>query len=147
MALVEAARFLDRHEAFIARAALLNADIYADVRDNGYANMIFGVGLATGGYGVLVDEGDERAARELISEFNAGSQDALNWSSHPENISAIPLAALGTLTGFVVGAPTSIGARRPRKFITIFGTALAVIMIAGFITMAIVFWAEFNGQM
>ena len=135
MALVEAARFLDRNEAFIARAALINDGVYADVRDNGYANMIFGMAIATGGYALLVDAGDLETARALLDEANPPSDDALNWTDHPQHLTGIPMAALGAATALATGAEASaiLGARRKFTLVNILVAAIPIAAVAGLV--------------
>jgi hypothetical protein len=129
MALVELRRFYDRNEAYIAHAALENAGLGAMVRDNGYANMMFGAAIATGGYGLYVIDEDVDAAREVLLEAVPPAPEALDWGHHPETVTGIPAAAAGALSGLFSGSSGSLviaAKRRP----SILGYLVAALPIA-----------------
>jgi hypothetical protein len=133
MALVELRRFYDRNEAYIAQATLENDGVFSVVRDNGYANLIFGAAIATGGYGLLVLDDDVAQARAILVQAVPPSPEALNWTDHPQHLSALPLAAIGTASGMVTGAPTLIGSSRRVTWIGVLGTAAAVLVLLCFL--------------
>jgi hypothetical protein len=126
MAFVEIRRFYERNEAFIAKAALESAGLGTLVRDNGYANMYFGVSIAAGGYGLFVLDDDVPAAREILLAAVPSAPGVLNWTDHPEHLTALPVAAAGTLGGILLGAPTLIGSSRRATWILTVGTILGV---------------------
>jgi hypothetical protein len=129
MAFVEIRRFYERNEAFIAKAALESAGLGAMIRDNGYASMYFGAAIATGGYGLFVIDDDIEAAREVLLEAVPPAPESLNWTEHPQHLSGLPLAAIGTFSGLVAGAPTLLGSRQRVTWVGLVGTA-ATILIA-----------------
>jgi hypothetical protein len=131
MALVEAASFIDRNQAFIARAALLDAGIFAEVRDNAYANMMFGMAIATGGYPVLVAQEDLKAARALLEEAEPVDAEALDWTKHPKVWDGIPAAALGFGAVIATGAEASaiLGLKRRRTLINLLIAALPIVIL------------------
>jgi hypothetical protein len=129
MALVELRRFYDRNEAFIAQAALENAGLGAMVRDNGYANMMFGAAIATGGYGLFVLDDDVEPAREVLLEAVPAAPEALDWGHHPEKLTGLPAAAAGALSALFAGSGGSLVIAAKRSP-TALGYAVAALPIA-----------------
>jgi hypothetical protein len=135
MALVELRRFYDRNEAYIAQSALENAGLGAMVRDNGYANMLYGTAIATGGYGLYVIDEDVAEARQLLLEAVPPAPDALAWGHHPQIVTGIPAAAAGAVSALVAGGGGALviaAKRRP----TPLGYAVSALPI-GMILLAI----------
>ena len=140
MALVEAASFLDRNQAFIARAALLGAGIFAEVRDNGYANMMFGMTIATGGYPVMVLSEDLDAARAFLDAAEPADAEALDWTHHPEVWDGIPAAALGAGAAIATGAEASmlLGLKRRKSLVNLLIAAVPVsVLVLIFVAFAL----------
>jgi hypothetical protein len=137
MALVEVAQFLDRNEAYIARAALVSAGLYADVRDNSYANLMFGMAIATGGYAVLVDDAEAAEAAAILAEADPGSPEALDWTEHPQHLTGIPMAALGAATALATGAEASMLLGLKRR-VTPLNLLLAAVPVAALVLFLIV---------
>ena len=131
MALIELRRFYDRNEVYIAQAALESAGLGAMIRENNYANMLYGTAIATGGYGLYVIDEDVDAAREVLLEAVPPAPEALAWGHHPQSVTGIPAAAAGAVSALVAGGGGAlvIAAKRRPTVLGYLVSALPIGMI------------------
>ncbi len=90
MALVEIARFDDLQEAQIASATLRSAGFHPMVQNEQLGSAIFYMQRAFGGFRLWVHDDEAAEARSLIESYRTSDPEALDWTRHPQALSAAP---------------------------------------------------------
>lgn len=103
MALIEIARFDDLQEAQIASATLRSAGFDPMIQNEQLGTAIFYMQRAFGGFRIWVHDDEAAEARSLIESYRASDTAALDWTHHPEVISAAPASLFWAVMDPVLG--------------------------------------------
>lgn len=130
MALVEVARFDDLQEAQIAAGALRGAGLTPLVQNEQWGSVAFFMQRAMGGFRIWTPEEEADDARALIDACRQSDPAALDWTSHPEAISAAPASLFWALMDPQAGGWAWARLRRGFSLSAVIVIMISLLMLA-----------------
>lgn len=130
MALVEIARFDDLQEAQIAAGALRGAGLTPLLQNEQWGSVAFFMQRAMGGFRIWTPEEEAADARALIDACRQSDPAALDWTRHPQALSAAPASLFWALVDPQAGGWAWARLRRGFSLSAVIVILMSLMMLA-----------------